>query len=186
MLNNTKNSYGWLSIALHWLSAIVVFGMFALGVWMVELGYYSPWYKEAPYYHKSVGLLLCGLIILRLIWKSSQIRPAGIGKHWEQALAKLVHTILYVGLFSLFLSGYLISTADGRGIDIFNWVTIPSLGEWIDDQEVVAGDIHQWLAYGLIGLVVIHAFAALKHHFIEKDSTIKRMIKPFTQNKDLQ
>jgi cytochrome b561 len=159
-------------------------GMFALGLWMVELDFYSSWYKDAPHYHKSFGLMLAAIIGLRIIWKLRQIKPMGMGKPWEQQAARIVHFLLYTGLLSMFLTGYLISTADGRGIDIFNWMTLPSMGEWFDNQEDLAGDIHEWLAYALMALVVIHVLAALKHHFIDKDATLIRMIKPLTKSKD--
>lgn len=184
MLKNNIHSYGWLTIILHWLSAISILGMFALGLWMVDLNYYNVWYTDAPHYHKSIGLILAALIACRLIWKFRQIKPHGIGKPWEKAAAKIMHMMLYVGLLSLFLTGYLISTADGRGIDIFNWMTVPSLGEWFDNQEDIAGDVHEWLAYILMALVAVHVVAALKHHFINKDATLIRIIKPSTQAKD--
>jgi cytochrome b561 len=184
LLKNTLSSYGWISIILHWFSSLVILALFALGWWMVDLDYYSAWYTDAPHYHKSVGLLLATLTLLRLGWKISQVSPQGIGKMWEKNAAKLAHFILYISLISLFLTGYLISTADGRGIDIFNWLTLPSMGKWFDNQEDIAGDIHEYLAYVLIAIVVIHAAAAGKHHFINKDSTLKRMLKPLTHNKD--
>lgn len=158
--------------------------MFALGLWMVELDFYSSWYKDAPHYHKSMGLILATLIVFRLLWKLRQIKPMGIGKPWEQKAAGIVHMLLYAGLLTMFLTGYLISTADGRGIDIFNWLTLPSMGEWFNNQEDIAGDIHQWLAYSLMSLVALHVLAALKHHFIDKDATLLRMIKPITNSKD--
>jgi cytochrome b561 len=185
LLKNTPDSYGWLSIIIHWVSALLVIGMFTLGLWMVELDFYNPWYKDAPHYHKSLGILLAVLIGLRLLAKAKQMSPKLIGKAWEQKTAKLVHWILYLGLCSLFLSGYLISTADGRGIDIFDWVTLPSMGEWFANQEDIAGDIHEWLAYSLIALVSVHALAALKHHFVNKDTTLIRIIKPLNHKKDL-
>lgn len=185
LFKNSHLSYGWLAIALHWLSAIVIIGMFILGLWMVDLDFYNAWYKDAPHYHKSVGILLALLIAIRLVAKLMQISPQGVGKRWEQKTAKLVHLLLYLGLFGLFISGYLISTADDRGIDIFNWATVPSLGELFANQEDLAGEIHEWVAYSLIALVSLHALAALKHHFIDKDLTLKRMIKPINQKKDL-
>ncbi|GIU09815.1 hypothetical protein TUM4261_18750 [Shewanella sp. c952] len=75
------------------------------------------------------------------------------------------------------LSGYLISTADDRGIWVFDWFEIPSFGAIVDDQADIAGVIHQYAAYSLIGLAIVHAIGALKHHFIDKDSTLLRMIK---------
>ncbi len=79
-------------------------------------------------------------------------------------------------LFGLFISGYLISTADGRAIEVFNWFSIPALGELFSDQADIAGEIHYYLAFSLIGLAVLHALAALKHHYINKDNTLKKML----------
>jgi cytochrome b561 len=96
----------------------------------------------------------------------------------EKRAAKLAHGVLYLLMLMIFLSGYLISTADDRGIDVFDWFTVPSMGELIDSQEDIAGLVHEYLAYTLIAMVVLHALAALKHHFIDKDNVLKRMVKP--------
>ena len=178
MLHNSPDRYGWIAIFLHWISALAVIGLFAVGYWMVDLNYYSEWYRTAPHYHKSAGILLAVLTLARLIWKVKSTSPSGIGNKLERASAKVAHVLLYALLVALFVSGYLISTADGRGIDVFNWFSLPSAGELFDNQEDLAGNVHEWLAYGLIALAAIHALAALKHHFIDKDSTLKRMIKP--------
>ena len=152
--------------------------MFTVGLWMVDLDYYSQWYKTAPHYHKSAGLVLAMVTVLRLLWRIKQISPSTFGKNWEKLAAKLTHRLLYVVLVCLFVSGYLISTADGRGIEVFNWFTIPSLGEFVTNQEDTAGEFHEWFAYGLIGLASLHAMAAFKHHILDKDLTLIRMLKP--------
>ena len=74
------------------------------------------------------------------------------------------------------ISGYLISTADGRGIEVFDFFVIPALGSIIENQEDLAGLVHKWLAYLLVSLATLHALAALKHHFIDKDNTLNRII----------
>lgn len=176
MISNTKSGYGWLAITFHWVTALTVFGLFGVGLWMVELNYYSEWYRIAPHYHKSIGLTLAALTIARIVWKVSQPRPEPLGSEVENRLASLAHIVLYLLLFAMFISGYLISTADGRGIDVFNWFTLPSAGELFENQEDVAGDIHLYLAYSLIGLVAIHALAALKHHLFNRDTTLVRML----------
>ncbi|MDO6705944.1 cytochrome b [Photobacterium sp. 1_MG-2023] len=168
--------YDWVSILLHWLSALVVIGLFAVGVWMVDLNYYSAWYTTAPHWHKSVGLCLLAATLFRLVWKCIRKQPDIEGAAWEKLSAKLAHSVIYLLMFGLFISGYLISTSDGRGIDVFNWLTVPSMGELFPDQSDIAGEIHEYIAYGLIGLAVLHAVAALKHHFINKDNTLKKML----------
>jgi cytochrome b561 len=178
MLKNSEQSYGWLSKCLHWLVALAVFALFALGYWMVGLDYYSEWYKAAPHYHKSMGILLALTVLVRLIWRVSNPRVKPLANHqpWEVTLAHWVHGLLYVLLLVLFVSGYLISTADGRAIDVFNWFSVPSLGALIENQEDIAGWIHKWVAYSLMVLVGFHLVGALKHHWIDKDETLKRMM----------
>lgn len=177
MLRNSTERYGLVAIFIHWLSALTIFGLFILGFWMVDLSYYSEWYRLGPHYHKSVGLILGFLTIARLVWKFNNASPKPLGKsNTENTLASLAHLFLYIGLIILIISGFLISTADGRGIDVFNWFTLPSLGELFANQEDIAGDIHKYSAYALITLAVLHMLAALKHHFISKDNTLKRML----------
>lgn len=68
-LRNSTSRYGWVSIFLHWGIALAVFGMFALGLWMVDLGYYDPWRKAGPDIHKSIGLILLAVMVLRVLWR---------------------------------------------------------------------------------------------------------------------
>ena len=74
------------------------------------------------------------------------------------------------------LSGYLISTADGRAIEVFGLISVPALGSLVENQEDIAGVFHKYAAYLLVTLAIMHALAAVKHHFIDKDQTLKRMI----------
>lgn len=143
---------------------------------MVDLNYYSPWYKPVPHWHKSAGLCLAFATVFRLAWKYIKGHPSIEGEKWEIAGAKLAHGAIYLLLFGLFISGYLISTADGRAIDVFNWFSVPAMGELFPSQADIAGEIHKYLAFSLIGLAALHALAALKHHFINKDSTLKKML----------
>ncbi len=178
MLTNSDSQFGIVSKSIHWLVAITVFGLFGVGLWMVDLTYYDSWYRTAPSYHKSVGVLLGVLMIARVLWMLRAGKPKPLVSHqrWEVISAKATHVLLYVLVFAIITSGYLISTADGRGLEVFNWFQIPSLGEVIENQEDVAGEVHELLAFGLIGLAVLHAAAAIKHHFIDKDLTLKRML----------
>ena len=177
-MNNTSVNYGYVSIFFHWLSAISIFGLFALGYYMVELSYYHQWYKTAPALHKSIGLVFFMLMVFRLIWRYQQISPNHLSSHsaLEQKAGKIIHVLFYLLIFIIMITGYLISTADGRGIEVFELITIPAYGSFIENQEDIAGLVHQWLAYFLIILATLHALAALKHHYIDKDNTLNRMI----------
>lgn len=176
MLGNSSQRYGWVSIAIHWLMALAIFGMFGLGVWMVELEYYDAWYHKAPWVHRSVGLLLLGLLIFRLVWRLANAMPEIMGKSWERVIALWVHRGHYLIMFALMISGYLISTADGRGIDLFGWFDVPALLPAEKGREELAGFIHRIIAWGFMGYVAMHAAAALKHHFVDRDSTLLRML----------
>ncbi|GAB3522552.1 cytochrome b [Photobacterium alginatilyticum] len=175
-MKNAPKPYDWLSITIHWLSAVVIIGLFAVGLWMVDLNYYSQWYKPVPHWHKSAGLCLAFVTLFRLVWKTLKGHPAIEGARWEQMGAKMAHWVIYVMLFGLFISGYLISTADGRAIEVFNWFSVPAAGELFPNQADIAGEVHYYLAFGLIGLAALHALAALKHHYINKDNTLKKML----------
>lgn len=179
MFLNTSNGYGFVSIIVHWISALAVIGIFFLGFWMVDLTYYSTWYKTAPHIHKSVGVLLLLLTVFRLTWRCFNPKPKGADGHkvWEKKISHYTHILIYVLLFSIMCSGYLISTADDRGIWVFDWFDLPSLGRLFTDQADIAGLVHQVLAYSLIGLVILHSLGALKHHFFDKDNTLIRMFK---------
>lgn len=174
--NNTSR-FGIVAIALHWLVALVVFALFALGFWMVELDYYDVWYKQGPWWHKSVGILLFFTVIFRLVWRLFTPPPVALSSHkrWEIRAAQMTHLLLYFLLFAIMVSGYLISTADNRPIEVFGWFSIPATITSIPKQEDVAGLVHWVLAYTVIALVLLHAAAALKHHFIDRDRTLKRI-----------
>jgi len=177
MWKNTDNSYGTIAKLLHWLSALVIFALFALGFWMVDLTYYSQWYKTAPHWHKSIGILLFIATFFRLIWRKYNVSPVSVETHSKlvQAGAKLAHGLIYILLVFLMISGYLISTADDRAIEVFDWFEVMAFGELFDKQADIAGIIHQYVAYGLIAFSLLHGFAAIKHHVIDKDETLKRM-----------
>ena len=164
-------------VLLHWLMAIIVVALYVLGDYMVDLDYYDPWYQSAPFWHKSIGLLLAMLLILRIISRLAYTAPkelaiSGVIRY----SAIFVHLTLYVLLIGVMVSGYLISTADGRGIAFFSWFEVASLGELFENQEDVAGVWHERMALGLLVLAGLHALAAIKHHFVDRDNVLRRMI----------
>jgi len=183
MLKNNKHSYGWISIGIHWLMAIAIIYMFGLGLYMVELTYYDAWYRGSLDLHKSLGMVLLALLLFRRIWQALNTTPNALtAAKWQQVSATIMHHGLYMIMLFLMVSGYLISTADGRAIIVFDLIHIPALPWSINHQEDIAGDIHALLAWLLISMVVLHAFAAIKHHFIDKDRSLVRMLKVDTSH----
>ncbi|MBR9787387.1 MAG: cytochrome b [Vibrionaceae bacterium] len=175
-MDTSVKNYNLLTRVMHWLSAIFIIGLFAVGLWMVDLSYYSEWYKTAPHYHRSVGILLAIVTLFRIIWKHMSATPKPEGKPHEIITANLAHSLMYLLLVTIFVSGYLISTSDGRGIEVFEWFTVPSAGELFPNQSDLAGEIHFYAAWAVIVIAGLHAVAALKHHFIDKDNTLRKML----------
>lgn len=180
MLANQSERYGWVQIALHWLIAVAVFGLFGLGLWMVELTYYSSWYRTAPDIHRSIGVIVVSLMLFRLVWRwlNPKVQPLASHKTWEVKLAHITHVFMYLLIIALGISGYMITTANGQPLMVFDWFAIPAINFGIEYQEDIAGDLHELFAWSLIGLVGLHIAGALKHHLIDKDHTLRRMLKP--------
>ncbi len=183
MIKNTQDYFGLMSKILHWLMAILIVGLFAVGLYMTELDYYDSLYHTLPWWHKSIGLLVIGLLIFRFIWKVINPMPKALESHkkWEVSLAHILQNIFYGLILLIGLSGYFISTAKGKGIEFFTLFEVPALpfmtqNPLNEDSADLIGEVHETLAIILIIFAVLHAVAALKHHFIDKDETLKRMI----------
>lgn len=175
LIRDTKAGYGLLTRLMHWIMAVAILGMFVLGLWMVTLNYYSPYYQSAPDLHRSVGMLLLFLLVFRLGWRLMNARPDDSDlSRLERVAAPIVHWGLYVLLAALMVSGYLISSSDGRPVKVFDWFSVPAL---IQDRrlEEPAGEVHEILAWVTIAVAALHSAAALKHHFIDRSRVLTRM-----------
>jgi cytochrome b561 len=94
----------------------------------------------------------------------------------QRKAAHVVHLLLYILIFVSIASGYLISTADGRSIDLFGYLSIPAIVPGMQSQADIAGIVHWYVALALIVLTGLHTLAALKHHFIDRDQTLKKIL----------
>jgi cytochrome b561 len=177
-ISNTRHSFGWLTRLLHWLVAAHILGLIALGWYMVDLSYYDPYYHDSLHYHKAFGILALVLGMLKVLWYGAnrQPEPTAALPTWQRRAANMVHWWLLLLMVLIPASGYLISTSAGDGIDLFGWFELPALLNISDEQRELAILVHEWLAYGTLGLVGLHMLAALKHQFIDRDGTLKRML----------
>ncbi|MDQ6983844.1 MAG: cytochrome b [Ghiorsea sp.] len=175
-IRNTRQMYGWMSIGIHWLMALAIFGMFVLGLYMVELTYVDEWYRAAPSLHIGAGMLLLFLLLFRLVWRLRNPLPVLYGNPFEQLVGLFVHRLHYIFMFFLMISGYLMVTADGRAVQVFTWFEVPALFAAEKGREEIAGLIHFYLSWVFIAFVALHSAAALKHHFVDKDRTLLRML----------
>lgn len=172
---NSNHRYGVISLLLHWLIAFTVFGLFGLGLYMVELTYYDRFYKSSVHWHKSIGLILFAVLLLRVFWRFYSKPPAMLAANWQSFAAHAVHVLLYALPLLLCVTGFMIATADGRAIEVFSWFSVPALPVAFSYQEEVAGIVHEYAAWTLIAVVVLHALAAIKHHVIDRDATLLRI-----------
>lgn len=176
---NSDQGYGVLAITIHWVFALTFISLFAIGLYMVELTYYDSLYKTLPNVHRSIGIILACLLIMRLVWRMINVQPKPEPhlKAYEILGAELVHWMLYLLPLAIMISGYLITTADGSSIEVFGLFEVPALLPAQKGREDIAGAVHFYLAYATIGLACLHMLAALKHHFIDRDKTLLRMLK---------
>ena len=183
-LINQPRAYGLISILLHWGMGLLIFGLFALGLWMTSLDYYHSWYVQAPWIHKSVGVIVGALLVFRWFWRLGNTKPvAAPNLHpIEKILAHLMHLTLYLVMAVVIISGYLITTANEQAISVFDWFEIPAITTTINSQEDIAGEVHYYLSFLLIGLSCLHGLAAIKHHVIDKNDTLRNMT--FPKHKD--
>lgn len=177
MFRSSKTNYGIITRVLHWLVALLIIGLIGLGWWMIDLSYYDEWYYRALELHKALGMAVLALATVKIAWVVFDGKPRFTDsmKRWERTAATAVHHLFYLFMLLIPVTGYVISTSAGDGISIFGWFQVPAIlavGETLRD---VAIEVHYWLAYVTAVLVLIHAAAAVKHQFIDRDETLRRM-----------
>lgn len=181
-ITNSTTRYGWGTILLHWLIALIFIGQFALGLIMVRFTSQRTAF-ELIQLHKSFGFLLLGLIILRIAWRLGNAAPAlprSVGS-LERRAAPLAHLALYAFQIALPLSGWALVSVSTLEIPSmpFSLFVMPNLPlAESDAAESFWAAAHWYLAYAGIALVVLHVAAALRHHFRLRDNVLARMITP--------
>ncbi len=179
MLKDSSSGYGLVSILIHWVSAILILFLFGLGIYMTDLSYYDDWYHKGPELHISLGLVVLLMMLLRVLWRIVNPTPVDLSNVRSQNLtAKLVKLGLYIFIFVVLVTGYLITTAEGQPASMFGVIKFPVVTELNSQNVDLAGELHEYLAWGIILLVVLHTIGALFHHFVMRDRTLVRIIKP--------
>jgi cytochrome b561 len=162
---------------LHWIIAVLVVAMLVLGLIMVDLPL-GVQKLELYALHKSVGIVILAFVAARLAWRLSGTRPVPLGpsRPYEQILAHGVHASFYVVLVAMPLTGWLMSSSANFSVNVFGLFTLPDLVAPDKRLEEIFHAAHYWLGWVLIGLLVLHIAGALKHHFVLKNDTLRRMI----------
>jgi cytochrome b561 len=178
----TTNRYTGIAIALHWLMAIGIVGLFALGVYMHELPL-SPDKLKLYAWHKWAGVSVFLLVIVRLAWRVTH-RPPALPGHMprlEQWVAHAGHHLLYLLMFAIPLSGWLMSSAKGFQTVWFGLFPLPDLLAKNKESGDLLQTVHWALNMALAVIVLGHAAVALKHHFLSRDDVLTRMLPKFTR-----
>lgn len=178
MLKNSTSRYGLVSKLLHWLIAGGIIGLIGLGWWMVGLSYYDKWYHQGLELHRAIGMLVLFLASVFVIWKMISPSPPLQTdlKAYEKRGARIVHLFLLLAMFCIPATGYVISTSAGSGFTFFSLFDIPALTTISENLRDQAITVHYYAAYGVGIIALMHAGAALKHQFIDKHGTLRRML----------
>ncbi len=191
------NRYTKTAVVLHWLIAIAIFGMFALGWYMSDLPKEAP--KQMAYdlfdwgiytwqlaeeasprtfyfnLHKSIGISILALIIIRIMWRIFHKPPPLLSsyKTWERKLATGTHHLLYLLMVALPVSGLIMATYSKYGVKWFGLSFIKGLDN--TPMRKVFEEAHELIGVIILVMLILHIVGALKHKFIDKDDTLKRM-----------
>jgi len=186
---DSKQKLSPVTVALHWIVAAMVLFLWPLGYFMATVRAYNFW----PL-HQSTGTVLFVVILIRLFWrfKNGWPQPVSVYSRFEQVLARTVHWTLVVALVAMPLSGLVSGYMGGYDITVFGWTLIPDVpnhaivpADAIHKLKVIPRNnamhdflqqVHIFFAWVLVGAVALHVAGALKHHLIDKDGTLRRML----------
>jgi cytochrome b561 len=164
------------AVVLHWLMALLLAAGFTLGVTMGDLAM-SPRKLKLFAYHKWIGITVLGIVTVRLVWRLTHRPPPDLPMAaWQRISAHATHWLLYLLMAVTPLIGWMFSSASGYPVVYLKLWQLPDL---VHKDEALAhklGDVHAVLAWTLLWVVALHLMAALKHHFFDRDATLRRML----------
>jgi cytochrome b561 len=165
------------AIVLHWVIALLIVANFVLGLTMVDLPL-SPQKLKYFSYHKWTGITIWLIVMLRILWRLGHRPPPlpAAMPGWQRAAAHVSHFALYLLMFAIPISGWLYSSAAGKPVVYLGLVPLPDLVAPDKQLAERLELLHITLNFTLLGLVVLHLLAGLKHHFIDRDSVLARML----------
>jgi cytochrome b561 len=170
---------GWTAVAksFHWVVALLILGELVLGQ-VIERTALSPLKLDLFVWHKSIGVTILLLVILRLAWRMTHSPPAALADTpaWETKLARIGHTLLYVLMFAVPLAGWCVSDTSRIPFKAFWLVPVPDLMQADSQMSELAADVHGALTKLLTVVVLLHIAAALRHHFFLHNEILTRML----------
>lgn len=177
---NSDRRYGAIAIALHWTMALLLVALIAIGLYMTRMP--DVGFNQTKVwliiYHKELGMLALGLAAVRFAWRFGNELPALAGgmPQWQQVAARFVHLCFYALMFALPVSGWLMSSAAGFPVPFFGLFYFPDLIGYNEHRYEQLLAFHKALGYAIIPFILVHAGAALRHHFTSRDDTLRKML----------
>ena len=178
-LRNSRRRWGGMAQFLHWSVAALIFALMALG-WLAVVTPLSPAKITLFYWHKSLGMLVLGLVLVRLGWRAGNPppdMPADLPR-WEPVLARTTHIFLYVLIVLMPISGWLINSAAGIPFKIFWALPLPAITPVSESLEHTFELLHLVIFWTLAVLLIGHISASLRHHFLLHNNVLRNML-PF-------
>ncbi len=163
------------AVVLHWLMAVMLLGLFGVGLYMVDLPI-SVQRLKLYTWHKWAGIAVLALALVRLLWRLSHRPPPAVPMPpWQARVAHLTHGLLYVLFFAVPLVGWAYSSASGYPVVWFGVLPLPDFVPKSPELAAVIKPWHEILAWALVLLAALHVAGAIKHHVIDKDALLARM-----------
>ena len=177
MLRNNSDSWGAPAKLFHWLMALLIFAQIALGLLAVSWRL-SPTKLNLFFWHKSTGMLILALLALRLLWRLANRTPElpASMPGWERAAARLSHGLLYLLMIALPITGWIVNSASNIPFRIFWLVPLPAIVAPDQATADLAALVHRGLFVVLALVLVAHIGAALRHHFVKRNTVLIRML----------
>jgi cytochrome b561 len=176
-LKNTTDRWGGISQSLHWAVAVLILVMAYLGLTMGDLPN-GPDKIKTYALHKSIGITILALVALRLSWRlyAGTPKPVPGSPRWQERIASLTHGAIYLLLFAIPISGWVLNSAAGFPLQWFGLINLPYIVGESHDLHELAEEAHELMFWALALLVVAHAGAAFYHHIFQRDATLARML----------
>lgn len=178
-------TYNGIAKTFHWLVFVLMSGAFVVGFYMGDLPL-SPTKLQLVSWHKWCGVTIFFLVLLRLTWRLMNPPPLQTATmpQWQVQASEIVHRLLYLLMLAMPLSGWLMSSAKGVPTVWLGLIQLPDLLEKNKPLGKALEEVHETIGYMILTLVTLHVLAALKHHFIDRDNVLARMlpgIKPLSK-----
>ena len=175
---NTPDSFGWISRVTHWIMAALVIAMLAFGTYLADM---QPSLANLWLFglHKSIGIVLLALVIVRLGWHRISPPPASLTSdipRWQVRASAIVHGLIYALLIFVPLTGWIASSATGIDTVLFNAITLPAIAPVSETWESTFFAAHRLATNLLIACIAVHIIGAFQRHYMHHDATLRRML----------